>query len=90
MIRLTLVAVLLALTGCGSMFPTKVDTVYVPTYVPCVTHFIQKPELKFKSEQRDIYYQVKALLLDRLEMLKYEADLEATVEGCTQTPTAVN
>jgi hypothetical protein len=77
--------IVLALAGCTD-FPSKVDTVYVPTYVPCVTHIAVKPDLSFEQEVRDIYYQVKALLADRLKMQEYEADLEAIVAGCTQEP----
>lgn len=81
--RVILLALLM--TAC-SAFPTKVDTVYVPVYTPCVTHIAVKPQLTFVDEARDIYFQVKALLVDRIAMQKYEADLEAVVEGCTQAP----
>lgn len=74
---------LLALSGCASTMP---ETVNVPIPVPCIDAMPQRPALATDAELIKLVDTdfIIALGIDRQQRIKYQAELEAILQGCVK------
>lgn len=82
MIRAALIS--LALAGCCTSPPPRVERVEVPVSVPCRAPAVERPALATDAlpVEAGIWDQMRALRAERLQLRGYVMRLEAAVEGC--------
>ena len=80
MMRLTPIAIAVALAGCATT--PEVVTVKVP--VPCKAPKVERPAMEFDQLPADagLDASVNALLIEREQREAYELKLEAAVKAC--------